>query len=69
MDDLSRFCRLNSDRSDRGKCGTGNLSATSRYGSDMPRLIDSRLASQKIELVVKHIAEGLVSVRPGGSAE
>jgi hypothetical protein len=37
MDDLSRFCRLNSDCPDHGKRGAGNLSVTSRYGPDKAR--------------------------------
>ena len=32
MDDLSRFCCLNSACPDHGKRGAGNLSVTSRYG-------------------------------------
>ena len=33
MDDLSRFCCLNSDCPEHGKRGAGNLTVTSRYGS------------------------------------
>ncbi len=32
MDDLSRFCCLNSDCPDYGRRGAGNLTVTSRYG-------------------------------------
>ena len=32
MDDLSRFCCLNSDCPAHGKRGAGNLTVTSRYG-------------------------------------
>ena len=32
MDDLSRFCCLNSDCPEHGKRGAGNLTVTSRYG-------------------------------------
>ncbi len=32
MDDLSRFCCLNSDCPEHGKRGDGNLTVTSRYG-------------------------------------
>jgi LacI family transcriptional regulator len=32
MDDLTRFCRLNSDCPEYGKPGAGNLTVTSRYG-------------------------------------
>ena len=34
MDDLSRFCCLNSDCPEHGKRGAGNLTVTSRYGPD-----------------------------------
>jgi transposase-like protein len=37
MDDLSRFCCLNSRCSDHAKRGAGNLSVTSRYGPDKTR--------------------------------
>jgi LacI family transcriptional regulator len=37
MEDLSRFCCLNSDCPDHGKRGAGNLSVTSRYGPDQSR--------------------------------
>ncbi len=37
MDDLSRFCCLNSDCPDHGKRGLGNLTVTSRYGPDKSR--------------------------------
>ena len=37
MDDLSRFCCLNSDCPDLGKRGAGNLTVTSRYGPDKQR--------------------------------
>ena len=37
MDDLSRFCCLNSDCPDHGKRGAGNLTVTSRYGPDKSR--------------------------------
>ncbi len=37
MDDLSRFCCLNSDCPELGKRGTGNLTVTSRYGSRKER--------------------------------
>ena len=37
MDDLSRFCCLNSDCPDHGKRGAGNLTVTSRYGPDKAR--------------------------------
>ena len=77
MDDLSRFCCLNSDCPDRGKRGAGNLSVTGRYGPNKSRrmlrcrtckvrfserkgtpLFDSRLAPEKAEMVLEHIAEG-----------
>ena len=32
MDDLSRFCCLNSDCPEHGERGAGNLTVTSRYG-------------------------------------
>ena len=32
MDDLSRFCCLNSDCPEQGKRGAGNLTVTARYG-------------------------------------
>ena len=34
MDDLSRFCCLNSTCPDHGKRGDGNLTVTARYGPD-----------------------------------
>ena len=37
MDDLSRFCCLNSDCPDHGKRGAGNLTVTSRYGPEKAR--------------------------------
>lgn len=37
MDDLSRFCCLNSDCPDHAKRGAGNLTVTSRYGPDKSR--------------------------------
>ena len=37
MDDLSRFCCLNSTCPDHGKRGAGNLSVTSRYGPGRTR--------------------------------
>jgi transposase-like protein len=37
MDDLSRFCCLNSDGPDHGKRGAGNPTVTSRYGPDKAR--------------------------------
>ena len=37
MDDLSRFCCLNSDCPEHGKRGAGNLTVTSRYGPDKSR--------------------------------
>ena len=37
MDDLSRFCCLNSGCSKHGKRGAGNLTVTSRYGSQKER--------------------------------
>jgi transposase-like protein len=37
MDDLSRFCCLNSGCPQYGKRGAGNLTVTSRYGPDKQR--------------------------------
>jgi transposase-like protein len=37
MDDLSRFCCLNSDCPEHGKRGAGNLTVTHRYGPDKSR--------------------------------
>src|SRR5947209_19806246 len=37
MDDLARFCCLNSDCPDYGKRGAGNLTVTGRYGPDKAR--------------------------------
>src|SRR3954469_17069212 len=37
MDDLSRFCCLNSDCPDHGKRGAGNLTVPHRYGPDKSR--------------------------------
>ena len=37
MDDLSRFCCLNSDCPEHGKRGAGNLTVTSRYGPEKER--------------------------------
>ena len=37
MDDLSRFCCLNSECPEHGKRGAGNLTVTSRYGPDGQR--------------------------------
>ena len=37
MDDLSRFCCLNSECPAYGQRGAGNLSVTSRYGPDKAR--------------------------------
>ena len=37
MDDLSRFCCLNSDCLEYGKRGAGNLTVTSRYGAQKER--------------------------------
>jgi hypothetical protein len=37
MDDLSRFCCLNSNCPEHGKRGAGNLTVTSRYGSQKER--------------------------------
>jgi LacI family transcriptional regulator len=37
MDDLSRFCCMNSQCPDHGKRGAGNLTVTSRYGPDQAR--------------------------------
>src|ERR1700722_358837 len=34
MDDLLRFCYLNSDSPDRGKLGARSLTVTGRYGPD-----------------------------------
>ena len=37
MDDLSRFCRLNSDCPEHGKRDAGNLTVTGRYGPEKAR--------------------------------
>jgi transposase-like protein len=37
MDDLSRFCCLNSDCPEYGKRGAGNLTVTGRYGARKER--------------------------------
>jgi transposase-like protein len=37
MDDLSRFCCLNSECPDHGKRGAENLTVTSRYGPEKAR--------------------------------
>jgi transposase-like protein len=37
MDDLSRFCRLNSDCPEYGKRGGGNLTVPHRYGPNKAR--------------------------------
>jgi transposase-like protein len=37
MDDLSRFCCLNSDCPEHGKRGAGNLTVTHRYGPEKAR--------------------------------
>src|SRR3954468_21827323 len=37
MDDLSRFCCSNSECSEYGRRGSGNLSVTSRYGPEKAR--------------------------------
>jgi LacI family transcriptional regulator len=37
MDDLSRFCCLNSDCPEYGRRGAGNLTVTSRYGPGKAR--------------------------------
>ncbi len=37
MDDLSRFCCLNSDCPEHGKRGAGNLTVTGRYGPGKAR--------------------------------
>ena len=37
MDDLSRFCCLNSDCPDHGRRGAGNLTVSDRYGPDKAR--------------------------------
>ena len=37
MDDLSRFCCLNSDCPEHGRRGAGNLTVTSRYGAHKER--------------------------------
>ena len=37
MDNLSRFCCLNSDCPEHGKQGAGNLTVTSRYGPQKAR--------------------------------
>jgi LacI family transcriptional regulator len=37
MDDLLRFCCLNSDSPDHGKRDAANLTVTSRYGPDTRR--------------------------------
>ena len=37
MDDLSRFCCLNSGCPEHGKRGAGNLTVTSRYGAHKQR--------------------------------
>ena len=37
MDDLSRFCCLNSGCPDHGERGAGNLTVTHRYGPDKAR--------------------------------
>ena len=77
MDDLSRFCCLNSRCPDHGKRGAENLTVTGRYGPGKSRrmlrcqscrvrfserkgtpLFDSRLAPEKLESVLEHIAEG-----------
>jgi len=66
MDDLSRFCCLNSDCPEYGKRGAGNLTVTSRYGSQKDRFserkgtpcFDSRLPPETFQSVLDHIAEG-----------
>jgi transposase-like protein len=77
MDDLSRFCCLNSDCPDRGRRDAGNLTVTGRYGPDKSRrmlrcrtckvrfserkgtpLFGAKLAPEKIESVLEHVAEG-----------
>ena len=84
VDDLSRFCCLNSGCPDHGKRRAGNLTVTSRYGPGKARrmlrcrtckarfserkgtpLFDARLAPEKVESVLDHIAEGC-GVRPAG---
>jgi LacI family transcriptional regulator len=37
MDELARFCCLNSECPEHGKSGAGNLTVTSRYGPDKQR--------------------------------
>ena len=37
MDDLARYCCLNSECRDHGKRGAGNLTVTSRYGPEKAR--------------------------------
>ena len=77
MDDLRRFCCLNSDCPDHGKRRAGNLTVTSRYGPDKSRrmlrcrtcqsrsserkgtpLFGAKLAPEKIESVLEHVADG-----------
>jgi transposase-like protein len=42
MDDLSRFCCLNSDCADYGRRGHGNLTVSHRYGPAQRRLLRCR---------------------------
>ena len=72
MDDLSRFCCLNSDCPDHGKRGAGNLTVTSRYGPDkaaahapLPHLQGPLLRAQGDAPVRLPAAAGEGRVGPG----
>ncbi len=77
MDDLSRFCCLNSECPDHGVRGGENLVVRDRYGKQRQYrllyrrtcqarfserkgtvLFGARLAPEKVESVLEHVAEG-----------
>ena len=67
MDDLSRFCCLNSACPDHGERGIGNLTAPDRYGPDKSRRIlrcrtcKSRFSERKGPPLFDRRADGRVA--------
>ena len=75
MDDLSRFCCLNSGCRDHGKRGAGNLRVTSRYGPDQARRIrgggDQVVATGRFvaAAISAHVAGDCAEARTGQRGE
>jgi len=75
MDDLSRFCCLNSDCPEHGKRDAGNLTVTHRYGPEKARrmlrcrVCKARFSERKgTPLFGSHLTRTRISVATGDMA-